>query len=135
MKLQHAGWLVIKVLAGVLSAIVSLHALYAAIVVDFRFNPVLTVLYCLFPALSFPVYLLVRSARAEALTQIVLFVGFLVTASMLGWRNCSAMGYCTTVSATVFTVLRFKFVLASLGVAAFTFVAWLIAEPRNRAAA
>ncbi len=131
MNLRHVAWLVIKVLAALLSAAVSLHAVYSAIAVDFRFNPVLTFLYCLFPALSFFVFLFVRSARAEAATQIALFVGYLVTSSMLSWRNCSAYGYCTTVGATVLTLLRSKPILASLGVAVLTLLALALAVPRR----
>ncbi|MGB6193569.1 MAG: hypothetical protein WBF42_13965 [Terracidiphilus sp.] len=131
MNLRHVAWLLIKVLAAVLSAAVSLHAIYSAIAVDFRFDPMLTILYCLFPGLSFFVFLFVRSVRAEAATQIALFIGYAVTSSMLSWRNCSAYGYCTTAGATVLTVLRSKPMLASLGVALLTLLALVFAVPRR----
>ncbi len=134
MNLRKAIWLAARVLAGVLSAAVSLYAIYGAITVDMRFDPVLTFLYCLFPGLSFVVFLFMRSTRAATLTQIALFLGYLVTASMLGWRNCSAYGYCTTATATVLTMLRFRPVLASLGVAVLTLLASTLAAPRSRTA-
>jgi hypothetical protein len=134
MKIHQAAWLAIKVLAAVLSAIVSVHALYSATRVDLRIDVVVTSLYCLFPALSFVVFLFVRSARAEVVAQIILFLGYLVTASMLAWRNCSAIGYCTTVSATVTTVFRSSFILASFGVAVLTLIAWVLGDSRKRTA-
>lgn len=134
MNLRHVAWLSIKVVAAVLSAAVSLHAAYSAIAVDFRFDPMLTALYCLFPGLSFFVFLFVRSARAEAAAQAALFLGYLVTASMLGWRNCSAYGYCSTAGATVLSVLQSKPMLASLGVAVLTLLALALAQPRSAAA-
>jgi hypothetical protein len=133
MNLRQAGWLVIKVVAGVLSASVSLHAIYAAIAVDFRFNPVLTLLYCLFPGLSFLVFLFVRSARTEAFMQTALFLGYLVTASMLGWRNCSAYGYCASVTSVIAAQLQSKTIAVSLAVASLSIVAWLIGSTRQSA--
>lgn len=124
MNQRHVAWIVTRVLTGVLSAAVSLHAVYAVIAVDFRFNPVLTWLYCLFPGLSLLAFLFIRSVRAEALAQIVLFFGYVATASMLGWRNCSADGYCTTLSDTVWTVLQSKPVIALFVVVALSFIAW-----------
>ncbi len=134
MSLRQAAWLGIRVLTGVLSASVTLHAVYSTIAVDFRFNPVLTLLYCLFPGLSFFVFLFVRSPRTETMTQIAVFVGYVASASILGWRNCSAYGYCTGIGSTVLTVLGSKPVLVSLVVAALTLLAWPLATLRKRAA-
>lgn len=134
MSLRQAAWLGIRVLTGLLSAGVSLHAVYSAIAVDFRFNPVLTFLYCLLPGISFFVFLFVRSPRTETMTQIAIFVGYVAAASLLGWRNCSAYGYCTSVTSAVLSVLGSRPVLASLAVAALTLLAWPSVAMRKGAA-
>ena len=134
MSLRQAAWLGLRVLTGVLSASVSLHAVYSAVAVDFRFNPVLTFLYCFLPGLSFFVFLFVRSPRTETMTQIAIFVGYVAAASLLGWRNCSADGYCTSVASVVLSVLGSRPVLASLSVATLTLLAWPSAATHKRAA-
>lgn len=124
MNQRHVAWIVTRVLTGLLSAAVSLHAVYEVTAVDFRFNPVVTWLYCLFPGVCLLAFLFIRSVRAEGLTQVVLFLGYIATASILGWRNCSADGYCTTVTDTVWTVLQSKPALALLAVALLSLIAW-----------
>ncbi len=116
MNLRGIARLVLRTVAGVLAAAVSLYAIYSAIAVDFRFNPVLTFLYCLLPGLSFLVFLFVRRARREAVLQAALFIGYWVCASMLSWRTCSAYGYCISTVDTALGVLKARPALAFLAV-------------------
>jgi hypothetical protein len=123
MDIRDLAGLGVKLIAALLSAYVTLHALYAAWSVDLRADTFLTLLYCIFPGLSFLVFLFVRSSRLAAWLQAFLFVGFLITASMLNWRTCAELGYCGTVLSTVLETLKTKTLLASLAVALMSLLA------------
>ena len=126
MKIRDYAGLGTKTLAGLFSAYVTLHGIYSALRVDLRANPLLTILYCVFPGLSFFVFLFVRPPRPEAVMQTLLAVGYLITASMLDWRTCAELGYCGTVSSTVLETLRTKPVLAAFAVAILSVAALLL---------
>ena len=138
MDIRDLAGLGVKLMAALLSAYVTLHALYAAWSVDLRANTFLTLLYCIFPGLSFFTFLLVRSSRLAAWLQAFLFAGYLITASMLNWRTCAELGYCSTVLATVLETVKTKNLLASLAVALMSFLAIHLdrasrnAAPRSR---
>jgi hypothetical protein len=127
--------LAVKTLAALLSASVTLHAVYAAWAVDLRANPILTSLYCIFPGLSFLVFLFVRLPRPEAIIQAILAFGYLITASMLNWRTCAELGYCGTSASTVLETLRTKPILASFAVAILSFIAILLNQGSRRSGA
>jgi hypothetical protein len=115
MKLIRLG---VKVVTGLLSISVTLHAISVFWAIDLRANPFVTYLYCLFPGLTFFVFLLVRPLRTKAALLWLLAVGYLLTASILNWRTCAELGYCGTVASTVIETLRTKPVLAAFAVAA-----------------
>jgi hypothetical protein len=135
MNLRSLVALAVKTLAALLSASVTLHAIYAAWAVDLRANPILTSLYCIFPGLSFLVFLFVRLPRPEAIAQTILAFGYLTTASMLNWRTCAELGYCSTVASTVLETLKTKPILALFAVAIFSFIAIALNESSRSAVA
>jgi hypothetical protein len=105
------------ILTGVLSLEVTLHAIYAAWAIDLRADPLVTYSYCISPGLMFLVFLLVRPPRAKAALLWLLAAGYLLTASVLNWRTCAELGYCSTVASTVIETFRTKPVSAAFAVA------------------
>lgn len=130
MNAREAVWTATRTLAGLCAALVTVHAVYAGIVTDLRFNPFTSILYCVFPLSSFPVFMLVHKARLEFGLQCVLASGYWITYSMLSWRACSANGYCGTVTGTVLNTLGTKWVLAALGVVILSLIALIVDEKR-----
>lgn len=128
MSARQATWLATRTLAGLCAAFVTVHAVYAWIVTDLRFDPITSTIYCAFPLLSFPVFILVHRVRVEFGVQCVLASGYWIAYSMLSWRACSANGYCETVGDTVLNTLSTKPVLASFGVVMFSLVALIVDE-------
>lgn len=125
-------WTATRTLSGLCAAVVTVHAVYAWIVTDLRFDPITSFLYCAFPLLSFPVFVLVHKPRIEFGLQCLFAAGYWITLSMLSWRACSANGYCGSVVETVVTTLRTKPALALLGVVLFELIALTI-DGRNAA--
>jgi hypothetical protein len=108
----------VKAVAGLLSFAVTLHAIWTVWAIDLRADPFVTCLYCIFPGLMFFVLLLVRPLRRKTALLWLLAVGYLLTASILNWRTCAELGYCSTVASTVIETFRTKPVLAAFAVAA-----------------
>jgi hypothetical protein len=106
-------WLLLRVVVGLSSAIVSLYGFYGVYGIDFRRDTLLSSLYCIFPILSFFIFLFVRAPRLEVILHTVIAIGYLVTFSMLNWRTCAEMGYCSTVTSTVFETFATKPVRAA----------------------
>ena len=119
-------------MAGVLSALVTLYAIYSALAVDFRANPALTILYCIFPGLTFFVFALVRSSGWKAAVLTLLAIGYLVTASALNWRTCAELGYCSTVASTVFQTLKTKPVLCAFAIPALSLILFLLRRKQHK---
>lgn len=107
----------VKAVAGLLSFAVTLHAIWTGWAIDLRADPLVTYLYCIFPGLMFFVFLLARPLRRKAALLWLLAVGYLLTASILNWRTCAELGYCSTVASTVIETFRTKPVLAAFAVA------------------
>lgn len=132
MEIRDFARLGAKTLAGFLSAAVTLHAVYSTLSVDIRADPVLTLLYCAFPGLSFFVFLFLGSRSVGVVIQVLLAVGYLTTASMLNWRTCAELGYCGTVWSTVFETLKTRPLLSAFAVAALSIVALLVNRRSRR---
>ncbi len=126
MTIRGILWLALMTATGILSAGVTFYGVYSAIVIDLRSNPVLTGLYCLLPALCFPGFLLVRPARKSAALLLIFAVGYVIVFSMLNWRTCAELGYCSDLTATVLETMKTTVVLAFFGTAIGRFVADLI---------
>lgn len=134
MKFAGNLWLGLRVAVGVCSAFVTLHGLYGVYGLDFRRDTLVSVLYCLLPFLSFFVFLFVKAPKLEVLLHAIIAVGYLTTYSMLDWRTCDALGYCTTVAATVLQTLCTKAVLASFGALLFSAAALLLGDEKAQTA-
>ena len=119
-------WLLLRVAVGLSSAFVSLHGFYGVYGIDFRRDTLVSVLYCIFPVLSFFIFLFVKAAKCELSLYIVIAIGYLTTFSMLNWRTCAEMGYCGTVASTVLETLETKPVLAAFAVVLCALLAILI---------
>lgn len=94
---------------------------YSAWSIDFRMNPVLSVLYCALPVLSFFLVVRIRRGRIPAWSLSAAASLYLVVYSMLNWRSCSAYGYCGSVAGTVFLTLKTPSMLAFILAAACSF--------------
>ena len=116
MTIRRAASQVLTVLAGLLSLAVMGHGLVSALGIDTRFDPVLSVLYCILPILSFPVFLLARLLRKLVALQAILFLIWIPVYTTLNWRTCSSLGFCTSVAATVLLTLKTNSVRAFFGV-------------------
>ena len=125
----------LKTLTGLLSIFVTLHALLSAWAIDLRANPTVSFLYCFVPGLTFFVFLFVRPLRIKALLLSLIAVGYLVTASILNWRTCAELGYCSTVASTVIQTLKTKPVLGAFAVAVLSLIPLLIRNTQREASA
>jgi hypothetical protein len=112
MTMQRIGSLVLTLLAGLLSLAVMLFGIGAALSIDFHFNPILSVLYCALPILSFPVFFFALRHRKLAALEAVLAIAYLAVYSALNRRACGSLGYCGSVASTVLLTLRTRSVLA-----------------------
>ena len=131
MSAREATWTATRTLAGLCAAYVTVHAVLTWIVTDLRFDPVTTIIYCGFPLLSFPAFVLVHRVRVELAVQCVLALGYWIAYSMLSWRACSANGYCSTVGDTVLNTLGTKPVEAALGVVILSLIALIVDRKRR----
>ena len=123
----------LKILTGLLSILVTLHGAFAAWAIDLRADPIVTFLYCLFPGLTFFVFIFVRPLRMKAALLSLLAVGYLLTASILNWRTCAENGYCSTIASIVFMTIRTKPVLASFAVALLSLIPLLLHDGQRGA--
>jgi hypothetical protein len=129
MTIRTIGSLVLTILAGLLSFAVMAHGVFSAVVIDTRFNPVLSVLYCVLPILGFPLFLLGLLFPKLVPLQSVLALAWLPVYSALNWRACASHGYCISVGATVWMTFRTNPVLAFFGVALLSAVALALKTP------
>jgi hypothetical protein len=128
MTLRKLCSLFLTALAALLSLVVMGHGLVSAVFIDTRFNPVLSILYCVLPILSFPVFVLARLFRKLVVLQVILLLAWIPVYSALNWRTCASLGYCTTVAATVILTLKTPVVLAFIGVNLFGGAALLLGK-------
>ena len=115
MTIRRIGSFVLNLLAGLLSLVVMGHGLISAFGIDTRFNPTLSIPYCVLPILSLPVYLLTRLFPKLVALQILLAIAYVGVYSALNWRMCESLGYCTSIVATVLLTLQTYSVLAYFG--------------------
>lgn len=130
MTIRGILWLALMTATGIVSAGVTLYGVYSAIAIDLRPNPVLTGLYCLLPVMCFPVFFLVRPARRSTALLLILAIGYVVVFSMLNWRTCAELEYCSDVAATVLETMKTPMVLAFVGAAIGRFMADLIDDQK-----
>src|SRR5271157_4298257 len=102
MRIRLVASGICRAAAGILSFAVSGYGLYSFASADLRRDTGVMILFCLLPALSFPVFLLsFRWFRWSAALHWLTAAGYLAIYSMLDWRTCAELGYCTGVLQTV----------------------------------
>jgi len=122
-----------RTFAGLLSFGMSGHGFYMCAASGLRQDSIAAAFFCLLPGLSFPAFLWsLRERRGANLLHWVLAVCYLAVFSVLNWRTCSELGYCSTVSATVIETLTTRPVEAMFAVAIFGFAALLLDRNRLR---
>ncbi|HVZ84202.1 MAG TPA: hypothetical protein VG893_11055 [Terracidiphilus sp.] len=110
-----AGY-ICRVLACALCVFVTLNGIYAAWAMDLRANPLLSALYCAIPASSIFVFAFVRRRSLEIGLHAAVALGYLTVYSMLNWRTCAELGYCSSVQDTVLTTLSTRAVEAAIAI-------------------
>ncbi len=126
-------WISLRAAAGLCSIFVSIRGLDGMYGIDFRIDTLVSALYCAIPVASFFVFLFVKAPKLEACLHAAVAAGYLTTYSMLNWRTCAELGYCSAVASTIFETLRTKPVAAAFGVVIFCVATLLLgSRPHNR---
>ncbi|MGD0730683.1 MAG: hypothetical protein ABR956_05425 [Terracidiphilus sp.] len=106
MRVRLLVMTVCQTIAGILSFAVSFYGVYSFMSVDLRQDTGVSVLFCLLPVLSFPVFLLpFRRLRLSVALLWILAVAYLAVYSRLDWRTCAELGYCQSMPKTVLRTL------------------------------
>jgi hypothetical protein len=126
MTIRGIAWVVILVLAGILSAGVTVTGIWSALGLDFAQDTVLSIVYCAMPMLCFPVFLLMRSRSQSGILLSLMALTYLGAYSTLNWRTCSELGYCMSMLGTVMETLSTNVVLAFFGVVILTLMSQLV---------
>jgi hypothetical protein len=104
--------------AGLLSLAVTGYGVYSFMSADLRRDTAITFLFCLLPALSFPVFLMPsRWMRRVAALEWAMAAGYLAVYSMLNWRSCAELAICNSALMTMRETLATWPVKASFAVA------------------
>lgn len=120
-------------IAGFLSFAVMGYGLYSAIRIDVRYDPVPSMLYYILPTASFPVFVFGLVWRKAAIVQTVIALAYVVVCVILSWRECTVLGYCTSVTHAVVLNLETQPVLAFLATAVASSIAMLLRDERTKA--
>lgn len=131
MKLRTILWIALRAIVGISSVWVTLRGFKGIYGLDFRQDTLVSIFYCLFPTLSFFVFLFVKPPKLEAGLHTLIAMGYLTTFSMLNWRTCAELGYCGTAASTVIETFRSKPVLAAFAVVVFSLAA-LVCDVRTK---
>jgi|SRR5271166_5553276 len=132
MRIRSVILLICRLIAGAGSLLVSAYGVRSFLAADLRQDTVWMSLFCILPALSFPVFLLsFRSLRWSVALYWMLAVGYLAVYSLLDWRTCAELGYCQGVLHTVLVTLNARPVQAAFGVAVFSLAALLLRGERR----
>lgn len=126
MTIRGIIWAVLLVVAGVISAGVTLYGIYSALGVDLRQDTLLGCFYCGLPLLCFPVFILVRPQNRATFVLSLMALTYLGAYSALNWRTCSELGYCQSLLDTVMRTLNTDVVLAFFGVVILNLIAILV---------
>lgn len=126
MTVRGIIWAVLLVVAGVISAGVSLYGVYSAWGMDFRQDTFFTCLFCGLPLLCFPIFILVRPQNRSTFLLSLMAVVYLACYSALNWRTCSELGYCQSLLDTIMQTLSTNAVLAFFAVVILNLIAILV---------
>lgn len=128
MTVQKIGRVLLTLLAGLLSFAVTGYGLWTTSGIDFRFNPVLSYLFCWLALLCFPVFLFGIFLRKAVVVQAIMFIVYVAVYVPLNWRTCSAMGDCVSIPATILLTLETFPVTAFFGAVVCSFAALAIGK-------
>lgn len=126
MTIRGITWAVLLLLAGILSAGVTLYGVWSALGIDFRQDTVLCFVYSALPILCFPVFVIVRASSRAAVLLSLMALTYLGAYSALNWRTCSELGYCMSMTATVMQTLSTNVMLAFFSVVVLSLLAQLV---------
>src|SRR5208282_4356391 len=94
MTVRRVALVILRSITGIGSLLVSAYGFYMAAGSGIRQDSVIVTLFCIFPMLSFPVFLFsFWRLRLAVVTHSVLAAAYLAVFSMLDWRACSELGY------------------------------------------
>jgi hypothetical protein len=134
MKTRTVISVLCRSIAAVGSLLVSAYGAYCFDGADFRRDALAMSLFCILPALSFPVFLFsFWSLRWSVATHWILAAGYLAVYSLLDWRTCSELGTCHSLLQVVLLTLTAGPVEAPFAVAAFNLAALLLRSKKRPA--
>ena len=133
MKVRAAIVFLLRASAGILSFAVTSYGVYSFIAADLRQDTTLVFLFCLLPALSFPVFLLsTRWSRGSNAAHWFIAAAYLAVYSRLDWRTCAEAGYCDGPANVILRTLRTWPVESAIAVAVLNIAALLLRrKPRS----
>jgi hypothetical protein len=121
MNLRSVTIFMMRAVACVLSVAVGLYGIYSFIAADLRQDTGLVLLFCLLPALTFPIFLLsFRRPRIATAALWLIAAAYLVVYSLLDWRTCAELNYCDGILNNVFRTLSAGPLEACIAVAVFS---------------
>jgi hypothetical protein len=127
MTIRRVASIICRTIAGIGSLFVSLYGVYEYAGSHLSLYAIQIALFCFLPLLSFPVVLLsFWRQRMSVGFHWAFALGYLTVFSMLDWRTCAELGYCTSVAATVLETLATRPVEATFAVAILNLCALLL---------
>jgi hypothetical protein len=134
MTVRRVAVVILRSVTGVGCLVLSAYGAYLYVASGLQHDSPIVTLFCLFPMLSFPAFLLsFWRIRVAAAMQCALAAGYLTFHSMLDWRTCAELGYCGSVSSTVAGALKARSVEAAFAVAILHVAAWWLTRSGPRA--
>jgi uncharacterized membrane protein len=136
MKVREKFGMGLEVVLGGCCAFLTLRGVYGLYALDLRSDTLVSSLYCFFPFTSFFIFLWIKAPKLKALLLAAVAIGYLAAYSVLNWRTCDSVGYCTSVAATIWETFCTKSILAAFSAVILTVVALLIdgqSFPRKKA--
>ena len=106
MTTQRLALIFCRAVTALASLMVSLIGVYVYAGSHLSLHALAIDLYCFLPLLSFPVFLLSFGRhRQSVIAHWAMAFAYLIVYSILDWRTCSELGYCSSVAATVVQTL------------------------------
>ncbi len=127
MTIRRVASIIFRSGTGAGSLMVSLYGVYAYAGSHLSPNALPIALFCFLPMLSFPVFLLsFWRQRLSVSVHWAFALLYLIVYSMLDWRTCAELGYCTSVTSTVLQTLATRPVGLTFAVAILNLCALLL---------
>lgn len=118
MTIRRVASIIVRSITGLGCLMVSLYGVYVYAGSHLSLNALLVALFWFLPMLSFPVFLLsFWRQRFSVGAHWAFALLYLIVYSMLDWRTCAELGYCTSVASTVLQTLATRPVELTFAVA------------------